>query len=234
MRPLPVLTLLLTLAFLAASILTPFDGYDGAQLPIPQEEAPILPAGWAFSIWGVIFSWLVVSAAYGAWRRAFDAEWDRVRVPLAVSLALGTAWPAIAERSAVWASVVIALMAAAAIAAFLAAPGRDRAILRGPVGLYAGWLTAATFVSAGSALAGFGVVLGSLGWAFVCLALALGTAVAVQVRRPAGFTYGLAVAWALIGVAGRNGFDLPGVTLLALAGAASLVAVMVLARPASP
>ena len=44
------------LAFAAGSLMTPgFDGYDPAAFPNPVAPLPLTPAGYAFSIWGVIF-----------------------------------------------------------------------------------------------------------------------------------------------------------------------------------
>lgn len=226
MRPLPLLVLLLTLAFVTAPFWSgQFDGFEAGQLPIPQEDPPIQPAGWAFSIWSVIYLGLLASAVFGVWRRAEDPGWDRVRVPLLASLAVGAPWLWIAQRSAEWATVLIVLMAATAIAALLRAPARDRWLLQAPVALYAGWLTAATFVSLAALLAGYGVLTDALGWAFIGIPAALLVAVAVLVAKPQAPEYALAVGWALFGIAVKNGTALPGVTALALAGIASLAVV---------
>jgi hypothetical protein len=131
MRPLPLLVLLFTLTFIASGYLIPFDGYDGTQVPIPQEDPPIQPAGWAFAIWLVIYGWLLVSAVFGLLRRAGDPDWDRVRLPLLLSLILGTPWVAIANASAIWATVVIFGMLGTAVWALLRAPVRDRWWLQG-------------------------------------------------------------------------------------------------------
>lgn len=213
-RALPLLTLLLTLTFVGSSFFTGFDGFDGGQVPIPQEDPPIQPAGWAFSIWILIYGWLIVSAAYGVWRRADDRDWDRVRLPLVLSLAIGTPWLAVAAQSAVWATVMIFAMAATAIWALLEAPAKNRWFLRAPVGLYAGWLTAASFVSLGSTAAGYGL-LTPLAWAYVGIPLALIVALMVQLRKPMAPAYGAAVAWALLGIAVANSGTYTGVTILA-------------------
>lgn len=232
MRPLPLLVLLFTLTFVASGLVSSFDGFDGAQVPIPQEDPPIQPPGWAFAVWGVIYAGLVLSAVVGLWRWGADPGWDRARLPLLASLALGTPWLAIAARSAVWATVLIFAMAGAAIAAFLAAPSRDRWLLRVPVGLYAGWLTAASFVALGSTMAGFGVLTGPLGWAFIGTILALLVALAVQWLRPGAWEYGLTVAWALLTVAVKDAATHPGVALLAAGGAALVMAAALARRPA--
>ncbi|QQA44438.1 hypothetical protein [Pelagovum pacificum] len=225
-------TLLLAVAFAAAPFVTePFQGYDGNQLPVPQDSPPIQPAGWAFSIWGIIYLWLIVSAAFGLKSRGDDPEWEKVRGPLLIALAVGVPWLAVANESALLATVMIFLMAGGAIAALLRTPIFDRWTLRHPVGLFAGWLTAASFVSLGATAAGYGLVLGPTGWAWVCLPLALLVAAAVQSRPQVSPAYGIAVIWALTGIMVKNApaGASPGIATLALLGIL-LIAALIL-RP---
>lgn len=221
MRPLPVLTLLATLTFVGSAFLFPFRGYDGGQVPIPQPDPPVQPPGWAFSIWTVIYLGLLLSAVLGLWKRADDPLWDRVRLPLLLSLAIGTPWLAIAQRSAIGATAVIFVMAALAIAAMLRARERDRWILRAPVSLLAGWLTAASFVSLGATLAGFGIM-GPVAAAWLCVALAAGTALLVQTAAGRAPAYAMAAGWALSAIAVKNAGGQTGLALLAAAGAAAV------------
>jgi hypothetical protein len=214
------LTLVFTVTFVTSPAFTaPFSGFRADQLPIPQLEPPVQPAGYAFAIWGLIYGWLFVSACYGVYARRTDAAWHRVRGPLLLSLAAGTPWLAVANRSAIWATVLIFVMAAFAIVALVSTPTSDRWWLRMPVAIYAGWLTAASFVSLGSTAAGYGVLLGGLGWAFLGIAMALVVAVLVQRRVPRAPGYGGTVIWALVGIMVANGAGQLGVTLLAGLGA---------------
>lgn len=222
------LTLLFTVTFVTSPLLTsPFSGFRADQLPIPQVDPPIQPAGYAFSIWGLIYGWLLASALYGVWKRRDDATWDAVRLPLAISLALGTPWLAVANASALWATVLIFLMAVTAIAAVLRTPRQDRWWLQAPIGLYAGWLTAASFVSLGSTAAGYGVVFGEIGWAYAGIIGALVVTLAVLSRRPNTPGYAISVIWALIGIIVTNQFAEIGVSLLAAIGAMLVAGVMV-------
>ena len=193
-------------------------GFTADQLPYPQIDPPVQPAGYAFAIWGLIYSWLVVSAVFGVWKRRSDAAWDHVRAPLMISLAVGTPWLAIANASAVWATITIFIMSAAAIVALIRAPKVDGWWLQAPVGIYAGWLTAASFVSLGSTAAGYGIALGSLGWAYLAIILALGVTLAVIARKPTAPEYGITVIWALIGIIVANLSGAVGVMILAAAG----------------
>ena len=213
------LTLILTATFVVSPAFTnPFMGFTADQLPYPQIDPPVQPAGYAFAIWGLIYSWLVVSAVFGVWKRRSDAAWDHVRAPLIISVAVGTPWLAIANASAVWATITIFIMAAAAIVALIRAPKVDGWWLQAPVGIYAGWLTAASFVSLGSTAAGYGIALGSLGWAYLAIILALGVTLVVIARKPTAREYGITVIWALIGIIVANLSGAVGVMILAAAG----------------
>ena len=147
--------------------------------------------------------------------KADDTAWDATRWPLIVSLAVGAAWIAVALRSPVWATLLIWVMLVTAVWALFAAPRDARWLARAPLGLYAGWLTAASFVSVALIGAGYGIGPGATGWAWIALALALAAAVTVQMRLPDTPFYGAAVAWGLAGIAVANaGRDL-GLTVAA-------------------
>ena len=224
--------LALSVAFAAAPLVTsPFTGFTADQLPVPQIDPPVQPAGWAFSIWGLIYLWLIVSAAYGVRKRPRAEDWRRARLPLLMALGIGTPWLAIANASAIWATITIFIMAAGAIGAFLTAPERDVWLARVPYGIFAGWLSAASLVSLGSTAAGYGLVMNQTGWAILCIILATLLALAVQSRRPRAASYGLTVAWALMAIVVANGFNVPGV--VALASLAAVLGALALARRVS-
>ena len=219
-----VLTLAATLAF----VLSPFwsrgfNGFEAGQFPVPQNDPPGQPAGYAFSIWGLIYLWLLASAAYGLVRHADDAAWDAPRIPLIVSLTVGAAWLPVAQISPLWATAMIWTMLIAALLA-LRSTRADRWWLAGPVALYAGWLTAASSVSVALIGAGYGLMAGAAAWAFIALAIALGVAILVLRRLAPPPEYALAVIWALVGivVANVSGGTLA-VAIAAALGAALLV-----------
>lgn len=199
-----VLVLVAALAFVAAPLMTPdFGGYDPANFPIPLQDPAIVPAGYAFAIWGGIYVWLVLHAGFGLLARDEDAGWDRVRWPLFGSLALGASWLMVAMADPLLATVQIWAMLVLALAALLRAPVRqDRWLLSAPLALYAGWLTAASAVSLGTVLIGYGV-LGEMPatYAMLALALAIGVAVQRRVRTP---EYAGAIIWALAAIVVAN------------------------------
>lgn len=211
--------LLVTIAFAISPAFTPnFGGYDPDQFPLRIEQPAILPAGYAFSIWGVIYLWLLLHAVMGLWKRAEDRDWSAVRLPLIGSLAVGAIWLAVAVRSPALASVLIVLMLVLALAALLRAPASpDRWLLLAPVAVYAGWLTAASGVSVGVLLAGYGV-LGDTAAAVTMLCVVLLVAAAVQRRLGRAPEYAGTVNWALAAVIVANAQTNLTVTLVAAAG----------------
>ncbi|MEM6729213.1 MAG: hypothetical protein AAF618_11995 [Pseudomonadota bacterium] len=205
MKLLAPLHLATALAFAVAPFLTaPFSGFREDQLPIPQMDPPIQPAGYAFAIWGVIYLWLVISAGYGFLYRRDDAGWDRARAPLLVSLAIGAAWLWIANTSAIWATVTIWMMLGSALWALAVSPERDAPWLRYPIGLYAGWLSAASFVSLAVLLAGYGIAFDGLTWALIGLPVATAFALTMHRLTLPTLTYGAAVTWALAAIPPDN------------------------------
>ena len=221
------LILLATLAFAVAPYLSaPFTGYDPAAFPVRIERPAVQPAGYAFAIWGLIYLGLLAHAAFGLIARADHPDWQRPRLPLLVALVLGSGWIALALFDPFIATAVILLMAAAAIAAFLRAePGRDFWLLSAPLALFAGWLTAASAVSMGVLLAGYGI-LSNTAAALAMMALAVGLTLLIQRRNPRQPLYSAAVVWALIGIAMANRADNTTVMIAALAGAAALSALI--------
>ncbi len=216
-----------TLAFGIAPFVTPpFTGYDPGLFPVRIERPSIQPAGYAFAIWSVIYTWLIAHAAFGLWKRRDNPAWDAVRLPLTVAVLVGAVWLAIAGQSAIWGTVTIWVMAGAAIAAYLCAdPGVDRWMLAGPTAIFAGWLSAAAAVSTGVLIAGYGWLTDTQS-AAAMLALVLVIAVTVQMRRPALPVYGLTVIWALLGVVVANWT--PNLTVAALAGSGIVVMLLTL------
>jgi len=211
-----------------------FNGFRPDQFPIPQVDPPAQPAGYAFSIWLVIYLWLILGTGFGLLARHSDAGWDRARWPLIASLVLGAAWIPVAQLSPLWATVMIWGMLIAALWALLTAGTRDRVWQRMPIALYAGWLTAASCVALALMLAGHGV-LGGTAAAVLALLLALGIAGGIQMLRPDSPEYAGAVIWALIGVAVSNASPLNAAVLgLSLAGALLLGWIALRPMPGPP
>ncbi len=227
-----ILVFAATLAFVLSPLyVRGFNGFDPNAFPIPQENPPVQPAGYAFSIWGLIYLWLLVHAAYGLFKRADDPVWDAPRWPLFGSMAIGASWLAVANISPVWASVQIVVMLVLAVMALLrTTPDHERWLLTAPLALYAGWLTAASWVSVGLILGGYGITGPELA-AIVALLGAAATAQFVQRAAPHAFEYSATVIWALIAVVVANVGTAPLPAFLAGALTLPLLLMMYRARP---
>lgn len=203
-KALPWIVLAVTIGFLLSPFFTEnFAGFDANRFPVPQPDPPVQPVGWAFAIWSVIYPWLLVSAVWGVWKAAAVPDWQAMRPALAISLGLGMFWLPVANRAPATAAVMIAIMAVAAVAAMWRT-GDDRPwLLSRPIGLYAGWLTAATGVAVGVNLGGYGIMEDRAA-ALLCLTLVLIAALVAQARRRSVWTYPLTVGWGLIGVIVQN------------------------------
>ena len=196
----PLLILLLTIAFAGSTLWVPdFGGFDPERFPVPQNDPPVQPAGYAFAIWGVIYFWLLVSAGFGLFKRRDAPDWTGMRPALAVSLAVGAIWLPAAVLSPVLATVLIWAMLVPALIALSRSPQLDAGWASLPIGLYAGWLSAASCVAIGLLLAGYGV-LDEVPTAFLMIAIATGLAYVVQTRLSRAPTYGIAVIWAFVGI----------------------------------
>ncbi|MCT4684396.1 MAG: tryptophan-rich sensory protein [Roseicyclus sp.] len=217
-----VLLVVATVAFVVTPLITqPFTGFDPAQLPVPVDDPPIQPEGYAFSIWGVIYLWLLGSAGYGLIKRDTAQDWDAGRWGLIVSIAIGASWIAIALRDPVIATALIWVMLIGALWALVRAPSRDRAWNALPLGLYAGWLTAASCVALGTVAMGYGLASPAvISWAGLALALAIALPLTRRLRVA---TYPIAVGWALVGVVVANAATLPVFAAAAGLGAAMLL-----------
>jgi len=193
------------LAFAAGSVMTPgFDGFDPAAFPYPIEGLPLTPAGYAFAIWGPIFIALILNAFFGLLKRDTNPVWDSTRWPLFGTQVLGAAWIGIATLSPPMATLVIWVMLVLTLVVLhRALTSPDTWWLKVPLGLLAGWLTAASWVALTTTGVGWiGVLSPTLG-SWIGLAGALATALTVLriTRQPA---YALAVIWALVGIIVSN------------------------------
>ena len=92
LRPaIAVLCFLLAVSFAVSPFLVDgFAGFDPDQFPIRQENPPVQPAGYAFAIWSVIYGWLILGLGWGLVRAPRDGQWHDMRLPLCISLAVGS------------------------------------------------------------------------------------------------------------------------------------------------
>ncbi|GAB3569678.1 hypothetical protein GCM10027445_21830 [Amycolatopsis endophytica] len=170
----------------------------------------LLPAGTAFTIWSLIYAVLLVTAVWQALpaQRHRDVH-RRTGWWLAVSGVLNAAWIVVFTQHWIVVSevVIVALLACLLTAFAKLGPARgwaDRLLLHIPLGLYAGWVTAATVAGAATTGAALGIrppdtVAVVLAGAATLATAAVTVWVVSRWRAVAG--YALAVAWALTWIA---------------------------------
>lgn len=225
-----IFLLCLAILFAMTPLMLPgFDGYDPEDFPVRILRPAVQPAGYAFSIWLLIYAALILHAGFGLLARDMDPVWDRPRGLLMAAMVCGILWVAFAEDLPVVATIVILTMLAGLLAALRqTSAAQDRLWLMAPVALFAGWVTAAAGAATGVTLAGLGWLSDTAAAVAMILAV-LVLAAAVQWRIGRVPEYGAAVIWALIGIVAANWGLNATVSWLALAGAAVMLAVTLLA-----
>lgn len=173
------------------------------------------PAGYVFSIWGVIYIALIALVSYQA-RSTPAAEAVRRRMGpwFALNALLNAAWLFLWGAELLWPSVLVMLGILATlivlytrlgIARTRATPGKAWAV-RLPISIYTGWISVATIANIAAALvsSGFdgylaGGVLGPEYWFALVVAAAVTLGLLASLRRR-DVAYALVVVWSLVGI----------------------------------
>ena len=195
----------------AAPAITPLLGLPQVGGVSDRYPTYVVPAGYAFSIWGLIFA---LSIAYAVWQmlpaQRANPLLRRVGWLTAAAFAGSTAWQFAFPAGMYGVSVALIVVTLASLAVAVArvagwpAPltGAERWMVWVTCGVYLGWITVATIANVAQALTAARVVepgLGGEAWGMVMLAAAAVIAVFVTLAtRNAAFA--LAVVWALIAV----------------------------------
>ncbi len=232
-------TLVALAALQAASpLLFQLAGSDFLTADRPGEPA-IVPAGYAFAIWGLVE---VLSIGYAVWafttRRRSTLLKEQLAAPLAVVFAGFSLWLAAVVVEPRWTPVVIfVMMVVALLRALQVAIGArseiagwsrlGRGLLWVGTGVYTGWASVAVWVNLTTALADSGApVTGPAGIVgqLAVLAGATATACAITWWSRGLLAYVAAATWAFVGAAiGASG---AGEQLLVAASAAGVVALL--------
>lgn len=188
----------------------------------------IVAAGYAFSIWGVIF---LLDLIYGTWQladRVVDARARVLRPYTAAAFALTSAWMIVFSLHLFWLALAIIWLSLACLwyAAWCFSNSLRFAPARRwewvPLSLHAGWVSLAAFLNVAQVIVAFRLLptTNMLPWTLVLFALTallLLASIAVMRGNP---WYALAAVWGLVGVYVKQRH-----AQLAGAGTASLVAI---------
>lgn len=214
-------------------------GASGDYGSAATSQSLVIPADYAFAIWGPVYAGSLVYAVHQARpSRRTDPLLRRTGWPAAAAYAsVGTwvwlqDWPVL-QMPAIATSMGVAALAygrAKSASTAEATSPTDRWTVRVPLGLFTGWVTLATAAGTTEALiaAGAGDLWpGRQFWAVAVLGVAGGVATVVTRAVPVSLAYPAAVVWGLVGTVARSLPErlVPGVAA-ALAAVATLGAAL--------
>ncbi|MDO8325068.1 MAG: hypothetical protein Q7T23_19270 [Phenylobacterium sp.] len=196
-----------------------------------QGNQTLRAAGYAFSIWGLIYLGLAVYALYQVSVAPESPTLQVLAWPSAVAIAGCGAWILASAFNAQWLSVAIIVVSAATLiwglmrarAAAPQPPTRDKLLIVWPLSLLAGWLTIASAINILTVLTAQGIISPALSWAVIgiTVVLTVGGLVGWRLRSP---VYLAPIAWGLIAVYVAEQADKPVAAWLAAGAALVLVA----------
>ncbi|RSK49284.1 tryptophan-rich sensory protein [Hymenobacter rigui] len=212
----------------------PFNGQTNADVS-GKYPTPLTPAGYAFSIWGIIFLSLLVYAVWQllpAQRR--NPLPDAVARPLVLVNVLTGFWLVVFAYELLPLSVVVMLGILAGLAVVygrvrhFARRGEAPAWVNLPFGLYLGWISVALAVNATVALGTRWQVSEAKGVEIAIILVGIVAGLALNVtKRFRELAYPAAVTWGLVGIwAARHGETSTMVLAWMALAAAGVVAVM--------
>lgn len=240
------LNLLLSVAqFAAAAIIFSSQFGDELFYNPANPNPPIVPADYAFSIWGFIFP---TSIAYGVYqalpRQRTNALLRRIGWQTAFAFGCITLWSVATLFDPLRYTVPLFFGALGALVYALYQTSRhpqltlaEQAFVLVPVSVYAAWCTVGTIANTSTSLAGLGytrLLLGEQTWAVVMLVVAGLISSFTTTAGRGNIPYALAIIWALVGVVVTNVTRYQNPVVAATAGgmAALLAIVLVWARTA--
>ncbi len=201
-----------------------------------SEIYPVLltPAGYAFSIWGLIYLALLAFIVYQALPGYRERPLVKaVGILVAVSSLFNVGWLFFWHYQRVgWSMIMILLLLATLVAIYLRIGAvttdktlYDRLLVKYPFSLYLGWISAATIVNFNVLLYDIGW-LGVAGWGvfFTMLMIAVAALIALAVfYLRQDYVYAAVFVWALVGVGVRHSGEIVLLTITAWLAAAAIL-----------
>jgi hypothetical protein len=228
-----------TVAFNSLSQALPLNNQTSADIANRYPNMLYFPANYAFSIWGVIYAFLLAFTVYQALpSQRTNPIFDRIGYLFVASGLFNIGWLTAFHYDQFPLSMVLMILLLATLLAIYirldigGAPvsRREKWLVHIPFSLYLGWITAATVTNAGYVLTdagwnGFG--LSNEIWAVIMLTIT-GAIAAFMVLARRDVAYGLVIIWAVTAIASRHsGIQ---VVMLAALTVSAAVALMVAAR----
>lgn len=233
--------LLLAPAMTATTLLCFYTGtgFRGSPLDEKATEHVVTPAGYAFTVWSLIYLGAVAYAAVQALpSRRTDPLFRGIGWWTASAFLGVCVWLVLARFNLVWWTVACIVWILASLAPVLSRVSRaaagpiDRLFVVFPLSVFAGWVTVATFanMAAGLKVSGWeNVGLAEPVWAAVFVAAAGLLAVAVTLYT-GNLGFAAAVVWAFVAIAVRNAGPHPEVAATAAVMTANVVVAFACSR----
>jgi hypothetical protein len=204
------LAILATLVVNGLANALPLNGLTTGEIS-DRFDVYFVPAGYVFSIWGVIYLGLIAFAIYqGLPSQRENPRLRRIGYWPAFSCVANIAWLFLwhYERFPLTIVAMVALLLALIVIYLRLGIGRtqvsliERWLVRVPFSIYLGWITVATVANATSLLdylnwGGWGI--GEQTWAVIMLVIGVGIATAVSLTR-GDVAYMLVIIWAFAGI----------------------------------
>lgn len=192
--------------------------FDDAAGP-PSADPPIVPAGYAFIIWSVIYAGCLAYGVYQFSGSRFDDPLLRRIGFFTASGFLGCCVWLLCVRFGYlqWTVPCILWMAVSLFGAFTALWRVEspsplvRLCVIAPISIYSGWLSVAIFANTASVAKAFGwrpAVLGESAGSIALLVVAAALAAFILWQSNWNLWYGGTILWALVGIGVRNQFEL--------------------------
>ena len=231
-----VVAVVIVLAVNTLANILPLNGQTTGEIS-HRFQVYFVPAGYVFSIWGLIYLGLVAFAIYQALpAQGANPSLQRIGYWFAVSCLANSVWIFLWHYEVFVATIAVMLLLLASLIVIYLRAGIGRTpasaavkwLVHIPFSLYLGWITVATIANASAVLAflrwdGFGI--SAVVWAIVMLVLAAAvTSVVALTRRDVAYV--LVIAWALVGIAVK---DAATPTIAVAAALATVVVTLALA-----
>lgn len=238
LRLLNLLAVLLTIAFNGLANALPLFGRNTGSI---SDQFPVLftPAGYVFSIWGIIYLALLAFGIYQVLPSQRDnPHLERIGIWFILSCVFNCVWLTL------WHSLNIALSTLAIIGLFISllmiylrlgigikkARALDSWLVNLPFSIYLGWSTVAT-------IANISITLYALGWngfmltpqLWTVIVILTGAVIAIMITlRRHEVAFPLVIIWAFAGIWVKQNLTAPIVSTTALASAGVILTVLVL------
>ncbi|HUF39519.1 MAG TPA: tryptophan-rich sensory protein [Anaerolineales bacterium] len=210
-----VLTTLITLTVNALANALPLNGQTTGEIS-DRFSAYFVPAGYVFSIWGLIYVGLIAYTIYQALpAQRDDPTLRRIAPAYWLASLANSIWIFLWHyEHFAWTLVAMVTLLLALIAIYRMAvreTGAGRWFVRLPFSIYLGWISVATIANFAQVLSGWGWGASNtvaVAWTVIMIAVAVLLGLLMR-HRENDLAYGLVLIWALVGIAVEQADVLP-------------------------